>query len=122
MEIKLIAGKRDERMIDLVKTTVANCQSVEHCIRVMNSKGEVCDVPHEVGSCRNCRRCNKFDCDLMDLCRQYGFDKVYDAVFYAYGGNSRILKEIESFIWETMTQEDYSLYLGWLSNETVMAS
>ena len=56
MEIKLIAGPRDEKMIDLVKSTVENCQSDEHCIRVMNSKGETRDVPHEVGSCRNCRR------------------------------------------------------------------
>ncbi len=123
MEIKLIAGNRDEKMIDLVKSTVENCQSDEHSSRMFFiDRGEVCEVSHEVGSCRYCRCCNKFDCALMKLCRQYGFDKVYDAVFYAYGGNSRILKEIESFIWETMTQEEYSLYLGWLSNETVMAS
>ena len=56
MEIKLIAGARDERMIDLVKSTVENCQNDEHCIRVMNSKGEIRNVPHEVGSCRNCHR------------------------------------------------------------------
>ena len=121
MEIKLVAGPRDEKMIDLVKSTVENCQSDEPCIKVMNSKGEIRDVPHVLGSCRNCCRC-KYDCDLMDLCYQYGFDKVYDAVFYAYGGNSRILKDIESFIWENMTQEDYSLYLEWLSNKTVMTS
>ena len=122
MEIKLIAGKRDERMINLVKTTVENCQREEHCTRVIDSKGNVRDVPHELGSCRNCHRCNKFDCDLMDLCHEYGFDKIYDAVFYSYGGNSRTLKEIESFIWETMTQEDYSVYLEWLSDKAVMAS
>ena len=34
MEIKLIAGKRDERMIDLVRSTVENCQNDEHCIRL----------------------------------------------------------------------------------------
>ncbi len=41
MEIKLIAGARDEKMIDLVKSTVENCQSDEHCIKVMNSKCEI---------------------------------------------------------------------------------
>ena len=122
MKIKLITGNRDERMIDLVKSTVENCQNDNHCIRVMNSKGEIREMPHELGSCRNCRRCSKYGCDLMDLCHEYGFDKIYDAVFYAYGGNSQILKEIESFIWETMTQEEYSLYLEWLSDKKVMAS
>ena len=121
MKVKLIAGARDEKMIELVKTTVEKCQSDEHCIRTMNSKGESHNVPHEVGSCRYCRYCSKFDCALMKLCRQYGYDKVYDAVFYAYGGNSQILRVIEAFIWETMTQEEYSLYLNWLSDEKVMA-
>ncbi len=122
MEIKLIAGIRDEEMIELVKSTVENCQSDEHCIRVMNSKGEIRNVPHEVGSCRNCRRCSKYGCDLMDLCRQFGFDKVYDAVFYAYGDDEQILDEIGLFEWETMTQEQYSTYLKWLSAGQIMAS
>ncbi len=123
MEIKLIAGNRDEKMIDLVKSTVENCQSDEHSSRMFFiDKGEVCEVPHEVGSCRYCRRCNKFDCALMKLCRQYGFDKVYDAVFYAYGGDMQILEKISSFEWETMTREQYSIYLEWLSAGKIMAS
>ncbi len=122
MEIKLVAGPRDEEMIELVKCTVENCQSDEHCIRVMNSKGEIRNVPHEVGSCRNCRHCSKYECALMDLCRQYGFDKVYDAVFYAYGNDEQILDEIGSFEWETMTQEQYRIYLEWLSAGKIMAS
>ena len=55
MDIKLIAGIHGEKMINLVKSTVENYQSDELCIRVMNSKGEIRNVPHEVGSCRNCR-------------------------------------------------------------------
>lgn len=122
MEVKLIVGARDEKMIELVKTTIENCQSDEHSSRMFFiDRGEVCNVSHEVGSCRYCRYRNKFDCALMKLCHQYGFDKVYDAVFYAYGGNSQILKRIEAFIWETMTQEEYSIYLDWLSDEKVMA-
>ena len=122
MDIKLIAGARNEKMIELVKCTVENCQSDEHYIRVMNSKGEIRNVPHEVGSCRNCRRCSKYECALMDLCRQYGFDKVYDAVFYAYGNDEQILDEIGSYEWETMTQEQCSIYLEWLSAGKIMAS
>ena len=109
MEVKLIAGTRDEKMIELVKATVEKCQ------------GESCDIPHEVGPCRYCRS-SKYGCAMMDLCRQYGFDKVYDAVFYAYGGNEQILDEIGSFEWETMTQEQYGFYLEWLSNGKIMAS
>ena len=122
MEMKLIAGAHDEQMIELAKSTIGNYSSEEHSTRVMNSKAEIRDIPHEVGSCRNCRRWNKFDCALMKLCRQYGHDKVYDAVFYAYGGDSRILEEIEAFTWETMTEEQYGMHLEWLSGGKVMAS
>ncbi len=122
MEIRLIAGARNEQMIELVKSAIGYCQSEEHFARIMNNNGEICDVPHEVGSCRNCRRCSKTGCDLMELCREYGFGKVYDAVFYAYGGDSQILKDIEAFVWETMTQEDYRIYLEWLSTGNVMTT
>ena len=123
MEIKLIAGPRNEKMIDRVKSTVENCQSDEHSSRMFSiDRGEVCEVSHEMGSCRHCRCCSKYECALMNLCRQYGFDKVYDAVFYAYGGNDQVLKEIEAFEWETMTQEQYSIYLEWLSAGKIMKS
>lgn len=123
MRIELIAGARDEKMIDLVKSTVENCQSDEHSSRmVFFDRGEICEVSHEVGSCRYCRRRNKFDCALMKLCHQYGHDKVYDAVFYAYGGNSQILEEVGLFEWETMTEEQYNIYLNWLSAGKIMAS
>jgi len=121
VEIKLIIGTRDEQMIELVKSAIGYCQSEEHFARIMNSNGEICDVPHEVGSCW-CRRCSKFGCDLMGLCREYGFDKVYDAVFYAYGGDMKILDHISSFERETMTREQYSTYLNWLSAGKIMAS
>jgi hypothetical protein len=58
----------------------------------------------------------------MGLCREYGFGKVYDAVFYAYGGDMKILDHISSFEWETMTREQYSTYLNWLSAGKIMAS
>ena len=116
MKVCITVGPRDEKMIELVKSTVANCQNE----KTGNSKGEIINVPHDVGSCRNCPCCIKYDCDLMQLCDEYGFDKVYDAVFYAYGGNASVLEEIESFIWETMTEEEYSVYLGWLSGDKLM--
>ena len=122
MKIKLIAGTRDEKMIELVKSTVEQCQSNEHSSRIFYiDRGELCEVSHEVGSCRHCRYCDKFECALMKLCRQYGHDKVYDAVFYAYGGDTRILDKISSFEWETMTQEQYRLYLEWLSAGKITA-
>lgn len=112
MEIKLIAGNRNEEMINLVKKTVENCQN----------EMKWCEAPHEEGSCRNCRRCSKYECDLMRLCDKYGFEKVYDAVFYAYGGSSQTVKGMEAFIWETITEEEYGLYLEMLSSGKIMAS
>lgn len=55
MENRLIAGTHNEQKIELAKSTIGNCPSEEHSTRVMKSKSEIRDVPHEVGSCRNCR-------------------------------------------------------------------
>ena len=120
MKVSITVGPRDEKMIELVKSTVATCQNEKTSIKMMSGKGEIIDVPHELGSCRDCSNCNKFDCAIMNLGHEYGFDKLYDAVFYAYGGNASVLEENESFIWETMTEEEYSMYLGWLSSNKLM--
>ncbi len=74
MKVCITVGPRDEKMIELVKSTVAKCQNEKTGIKMMNGKGEIIDVPHDVGSCRNCPCCIKYDCDLMlRLRRKNGF-------------------------------------------------
>jgi len=108
MRLKLIPGPRNERFIKLVRSTLQCCQEK--------------DDAKSSGPCLRCENSTKYDCKIMQLCRKYGFDRIYDAVFYAFGGDKRIINDIEDFDWETMTEEEYSMYLNWLSKGNIMQS
>ena len=108
-------------MISLVRETVDRCQHEEGTSTYYDAHQD-CWVPypHELGSCHGCNRCNKFDCDIMKLCHKYGHGKIYDAAYYAFNGDKETLHNIEDFLWEDMTEENYSLYLSWLTKDKIM--
>lgn len=59
---------------------------------------------------------------------EYSFEQkvCYDTTSFdsstVYEYVERIINDIEDFDWETMTEEEYSMYLNWLSKGNIMQS
>ena len=121
MQIKLIPGPRDEKMITLVRETLANCQHVDGSATCSidddGSKVRTSNVPC---LCNGCNHATKYGCDIMKLCHRFGYDKIYDAIYYGFNGDEQTLRDIEEFEWESMTQECYDQYISWLSKDAIM--
>lgn len=119
MTFTLTPGPRDEKMISLVRETVEKCQHEEGTATFYDAhQGRWSIYPHELGTCHGCDR--SLDCTLMNLCHEYGYDKIFDAVFYAFKGTEKTLHDIEEYEWENITEDYCFQFLELLSNKAVL--